>query len=128
MPHSYFSHGALATSFIPGLFGLNMVLRPEASMASAHIPISTTGAEGRKSVRMLMRFCGVRNIAVCYLLLLNWFRGDAKQVGLGLMAGISMSAVDGLISKSHIGKGEWDHWTFVRILAGVSAGLLGYFS
>lgn len=127
MPHPYFSHAALAVALLPGLFGLNALLRPEATLAGAQIPVPPQ-PEPRKLARTLMRFFGVRNIAISYLLTLVWSSGNERLVGLSLFAGIWMSISDGLISRWQIGGGEWNHWFLIPFLVGSSAGLLGAFN
>lgn len=126
MPHPYFRYGALVMSVFPGIFGFNALFNPEKMMASAQFPVPKE-PEGRKMALSLMRFFGTRNIGISYLLLLNWMRGDEKQIGLGLFTGLWMSFMDGLISRWQIGGGEWNHWSFIPVLLGIAGGLLGLF-
>jgi hypothetical protein len=126
-PHSYFSHAALAFAAMPGLFGIGQLLRPEAALAGAGIVVPNR-PDTQQLTRTLMRFFGVRNIAISYLLVLIWSMGSPKVVGYSIFAGIWMSAWDGLLIKKHVGSGEWGSWSFIPVFGGVAAGLLGWFS
>lgn len=125
--HPYFYQGAFAMAFLPSIFGLNAVLRPEAAMRSVQFPVPAD-PEARKLSRGLMRIYGSRNIAITYLILLAHRTGDRKLTGLSLAVGVYMALVDGFVSRSVIGGGEWSHWGFIPVVGSVVAGLLGVFN
>ncbi|KAH7317003.1 hypothetical protein B0I35DRAFT_434383 [Stachybotrys elegans] len=126
MAHPWLTHGALVLPLITGVIGIRLLQDPAATLAAVQFPVpAEPGA--RKLAGSLARFHGTRNIAACYLLLLNWYRGDETQMGLGLLALAWMSGMDGVISIWQIGGGQWNHWTLLPVVIGVSAGLLGFF-
>jgi hypothetical protein len=107
------------------VFGLNALIRPEAALRSVEFPVPAQ-PESRKLTASLMRIYGIRNVAVSYLLTLIWSTGSEKLMGAGLVAGLAMCCTDGVISKAQIGGGEWNHWSFAPVIAGIQAGLFGY--
>ena len=125
MPHPYFSHGATAITLLPGLLGINILLNPGGMMKAVEFPVPAD-APNRALSFSLMRMFGIRNISVSVLVMLIRSTGDEKLLGLSLVPLASMALLDGLMSKSLIGHGQWNHWALVPVLGGLSAGLLGY--
>ncbi len=125
----YIVRGALGIALLPGFFGLNALLRPEAALRSVQFPVpsATADPQSRKLVRGLMRIYGIRNVVFTYFLTLTWYRGDVRLLGFGLLGALPLVLTDGLVSREIIGGGEWSHWGFAPVIAGVAAGLLGYY-
>ena len=79
-----------------------------------------------------MRLFGARDIAVGLTTLAIWYYGDGrgganhKVLGLAMLAGSLIVAVDGWVSRLVIGKGEWNHWGFVPLNIAIGVGLLGW--
>ncbi|RMJ16209.1 hypothetical protein CDV36_004146 [Fusarium kuroshium] len=123
---TFIYRGALIIGLLPSFFGLNSLLRPEASLKSVEFPVPTD-PESRKLVFGLMRIYGIRNVVVSFALTLIWLTGNKRFVGLGLLGALSMVITDGLVSKSVTGGGEWNHWSFGPVIGGFVAGLFGWF-
>lgn len=123
---TFIYRGALAIGLLPAFFGLNSLLRPEASLKAVEFPVPTD-PESRKLVFGLMRIYGIRNVVVSFALTLIWLTGNKRFVGLGLLGALSMVITDGLVSKSVTGGGEWNHWSFAPVIGGVVAGLFEWF-
>ncbi|KAJ4184915.1 hypothetical protein FALCPG4_002419 [Fusarium falciforme] len=123
---TFIYRGALVIGFLPSFFGLNALLRPEASLKSVEFPVPED-PELRKLVFGLMRIYGIRNVVVSFAFTLIWLTGNKRLVGLGLVGALSMAITDGLVSKSVTGGGEWNHWSFVPVIGGFVAGLFGWF-
>lgn len=51
--------------------------------------------------------------------------GDRKALGCILIAGSGVAFVDGAVCWAHVGKGEWNHWSYAPVLAAVGGMLLG---
>lgn len=126
MVHPYVSQGALGIAILPGLFGINSIFRPEATLRGVHFPVPSEPT-AQKLAFSLLRILSVRNVSVSTLLGLIWLQGDERLLGLGMITTLAMCVVDGFVSRSLIGGGEWNHWCFAPIAAGVSAALLGWF-
>ncbi|KAH8668658.1 hypothetical protein BX600DRAFT_460481 [Xylariales sp. PMI_506] len=125
MSQQYFGYAGLGMGLLAGYFGINAALQPEKLMKDLGIPVLSQ-LEARKNGRTLMRFLGVKNMTVAYLLILLWSTGDQKLLGLGMVGLAGMAFGDGLVSKTQLGNGEWNHWTMVPIVGGIAAGLLGW--
>lgn len=70
---------------------------------------------------------GGRDIALGLMTLAVWARGDRRTLGLTMLASLPIALVDGFVSRDQIGGGEWGHWVFVGIGAGLAAGMLEWF-
>lgn len=126
MPHPYFHHAALAVGLIPPMMGVQGLLQPEAVLKSVHFPIPAD-PEARKVTRSLMRLFAVRNLAVGYFNTLMWYTGNGQFMGIGLLSLVVLSLVDGFIINHQVGKGMWNHLGLTPVIAGIAAGLLGWF-
>lgn len=124
MSQQYFGYAGLGMSLLAGYFGIGAALQPEKLMKDLGIPV-LPHPEARKNGRTLMRFLGVKNMTVAYLLIVMWSTGDQKLLGLGMVGLTGMAFGDGLVSKIQLGGGEWNHWTMVPIVGGIAAGLMG---
>lgn len=68
-------------------------------------------------------FCGTR-IALGASMLGIWYHGSTKALGMSVLAGSVMAIVDGLVSRSVMGKGEWMHWGALPVSFVIGFGLL----
>ncbi|VUC30308.1 unnamed protein product [Clonostachys rosea] len=127
MSHPYFSYASLGLSLLPAVFGINTLFRPGPVLESVRFPVPAD-AEGKKVTHSVMRFFGTRNIAVSYLLVLIWSRGDDRLTAKSLVACLWMATADGFINLAQTGDGQWNHWGLVPVLGGIAAGLMGWFS
>lgn len=127
MTHPYILQGSLALGALPILFGLNGMLRHEAHMRNLQLPLHTEPA-ARKLEYALMRIWGIRNLSVGSLLVLIWTLGDEKIMAMALSAGVAVSLTDGFVSRSLIGGGELQHWSFTGACVITMMGLYGWFS
>lgn len=128
MPHPYFSYAAVAVGLMPGLLSISMLLNPEKAMKSAHFRIASQD-DDRKVARSLMRIFAIRNVAVSYILTLNWYYtgGDQRLMGLGMFGALLMCTGDGFIVQNLTGGHGWDHWQVSVVVAVITSGLLGVF-
>lgn len=60
-------------------------------------------------------------------MLAMWYHRSNKALGWSLIAGSVMAVVDGIVSRSVIGKGQWMHWSALPVGILVGFGLLGVF-
>ncbi|KAJ4265045.1 hypothetical protein NW762_005289 [Fusarium torreyae] len=120
---AFFYRGGFILSLIPGYFGLNSMLRPEAMMKAVEFPVPTD-PQNRKLTFALMRIYGSRNVVIAYLFALNALNGDKRHMGLGMIGTLFMLVTDGLVSRSLIGGKEWYHWSFIPVYIGFIGGLL----
>ncbi|KAJ3468249.1 hypothetical protein MRS44_002314 [Fusarium solani] len=102
---TFIYRGALVIGLLPSLFGLNALLRPEASLKYVEFPVPED-PESRKLVFGLMRIYGIRNVVVSFALALIWLTGNKRLVGLGLVGGLSMAIADGLQQYSPVPRGQ----------------------
>lgn len=51
--------------------------------------------------------------------------GDRKALGWILIAGSGVAVVDGAVCRAQIGRGEWNHWGYAPVVAGVGSVLVG---
>ena len=126
MEHLTLSRGALAIGLLPGITAFNPIFRPEAALRGLGFPVPAEG-EGRKLSFMLTRVIGVRNVMISFLLTLIWQKGGNWDMALGLTTVLTMSVMDGFISRILCGGGEMNHWGFAPAIAAVMTGILGWY-
>lgn len=126
MPHPYFTTAYTVLSAFPAMFGIGHLFAPDAMMRVVEFPAPATPAAAHMA-RNLERMTGIRNVGITYLLYLISTTDDERLMGLGLLVGAAQAFGDGVVSRMMTGKGAMNHWPFVPIIFGVSAGLLGYF-
>lgn len=131
MAHPYLAYGALGVSCLPGLIGINLLIRPETMVRDIGFPVPTAATdpsgENRKMIRSLTRFMGIRNMALSYVLSQVWASGDERLLGKSMVGLLFMCVTDGFISRAHIGGGAANHWVLAPVVAGLGAGLMGWF-
>ncbi|EXK95381.1 hypothetical protein FOQG_03964 [Fusarium oxysporum f. sp. raphani 54005] len=98
---TFFYRGAFVISAIPGLIGINSMLRPEATLEIVKFP-----HPGRPSEP--------EDLPIPH----------KKLMGMGLLGALFMLATDGFVSKSLIGGNEWFHWGYIPVFVAFIGGLL----
>ncbi|KAJ4128206.1 hypothetical protein NW768_008492 [Fusarium equiseti] len=106
-----------AMALFPGLIGLNLLIRPEATLQQMKFTIPSE-PEARKLTRGLARIYGIRNVVVTILFTRLSFTKDAGMVNLAYVGALAMCLTDGIVAKSVIGHGEWMHWVFAPVCLG----------
>ncbi|KAF4339869.1 integral membrane protein [Fusarium beomiforme] len=96
---TFFYRGAFVISAIPGLIGINSMLRPEATLKLVKFPIPAE-PQSRNVCLSLARLQGARNIVVSYLFINNALTGDRKLMGMGLLGALFMLLTDGFIRRN----------------------------
>ncbi|KAK8038726.1 hypothetical protein PG993_007137 [Apiospora rasikravindrae] len=92
-------------------------------------PDETTAATSttqKDLVHGLIRREAVRNMALGFVGLATWYRGDRKLLGGVMLCGCFTAFSDGLVSRAVVGGEELRHWAFVPFMLGTAAGLLGW--
>ena len=110
-----------ATIFIG--FGINAMLRPINALEffEFRAPVS---ASDKRLVDNLMVIYGARDIFMGLAIYSAAYFGDRRALGWILVAGGGVAFVDGAVCWGQ-GKGEWNHWSYAPIVAGVGGVLLG---
>ncbi|TVY84212.1 hypothetical protein LSUE1_G001106 [Lachnellula suecica] len=127
MPLSHSRNLLTATSIFGTIFiagGLNAIFRP--GPALEFFDLNAAAAVSDQSlVDTLMLVYGVRDIFIGPAMYSAAYSGDRKHWGLIVLAGGGVAFVDGLACWLYVGKGEWNHWGYPPLVAGVGAVLLG---
>jgi hypothetical protein len=121
MNNNILHYGNQMMALVPGLIGLNLLIRPEATLQQIQYTVPTE-PKARQLTRGLARIYGIRNVVIgCIGINLSLTR-DPKLINMIYLAGLAMCLTDGIVAKSVIGYGEWTHWVFAPIcVAGVAA-------
>jgi hypothetical protein len=106
-------------------FGINAILRPENALTLFEWDPPTTKAD-LEVVNSLLAVYGVRDIFMGLALYSAALWGTRKSLGWTLIASGGVALADGYICYLH-GHGQWNHWTYMPIVAGVGALLTGIF-
>ncbi|KAE8154695.1 hypothetical protein BDV25DRAFT_147265 [Aspergillus avenaceus] len=104
-------------------FGINAILRPEHALTFFEFNYPTSSNE-RAVVDSLMVVYGARDIFMGLAVYIALLFGSSKSVGWMLIAVSAVAMVDGFVCWGH-GKGEWNHWGYAPVIAGVGAVALG---
>ncbi|RFN53393.1 hypothetical protein FIE12Z_2218 [Fusarium flagelliforme] len=107
-------------ALFPGLIGLNLLIRPEATLEQIKFTIPSE-PQARKLTRGLARIYGIRNVVITFLFTNLCLTKDPGMVNLGYMGALAMCLTDGYVAKSVIGHGEWSHWVFAPVCVGAIA-------
>ncbi|KAJ4017885.1 hypothetical protein NW752_001791 [Fusarium irregulare] len=104
-------------ALFPGLIGLNLLIRPEATLQQMNFTIPAE-PQARKLTRGLARIYGIRNVVVTVLFTRLSLTKDPGMVNLAYTGALAMCLTDGIVAKSVIGHGEWMHWVFAPVCVG----------
>ncbi|KAK2606479.1 hypothetical protein QQS21_003172 [Conoideocrella luteorostrata] len=115
--------GTLVFGTLPVFLGLNALIRPEAALKAIDFPIPPDG-KAQETVFSIIRFYGIRNIAIGYSTILIGIAGNRRLLALNLIGGLAISLVDGFVIKSLRGRGQWKHWGFAPLVLGLVVALL----
>lgn len=107
-------------ALFPGLIGLNLLIRPEATLQQMKFTIPSE-PQARKLTSGLARIYGIRNVVITFLFTNLCLTKDPGMVNLGYVGALAMCLTDGYVAKSVIGHGEWMHWVFAPVCAGAIA-------
>jgi hypothetical protein len=102
---------------MPIIVGLTLLLKPDfiIPLIFKNPSLSTANAE---VVDILRKGFAIRDI---YMGISTWaaiYYRSRKVIGWGLLAGFSVAAVDGYALHQALGRGLWDHWSFLPVLLG----------
>ncbi len=125
----YLANAAATIGVIPTLLGVVGLVQPQ-------IPLDQIGYPRSKSDQHLLigltRLTAARNLAIGVSTLAVWYATRTGQASYRTLGSVFATfsfflAVDGWIVKDVVGQGEWGHWGFVPIAAGVGLGLMGVY-
>jgi hypothetical protein len=108
---------------IPGLIGINGLLRPAAVIEAVQFPIPTA-TEPKELAFALTRLLAARNTVISMTLLAIWYRGDRKLLGWAMLLLGSFPVVDAMVSYNLIGGGLGNHLPVVPVALGLGVALL----
>jgi hypothetical protein len=117
-----FAASIFATIFVG--FGINAILRPENALEFFEFQELASTAD-KKLLDGLMIVYGVRDIFMGLAIYSTAYFGNRKALGWILIAGSGVAFVDGLVCKTQVGKGEWNHWGYAPMLTAVGGLLIG---
>ncbi|OMP84851.1 hypothetical protein BK809_0001955 [Diplodia seriata] len=112
---------------IPLLFGINALLRP-AHALSFFTPLYPSyppdvSSPERRLIDALLVVYGARDVFMGLAVLVPLWAGSRKVAGVMMVAGAGVAGVDGGVCRA-AGGGEWDHWGYAPVLAGVGVALM----
>lgn len=122
--HYYANTGAALGCFITGI-NIYGAIRPRTTLSQLGFPLPIAPTDRTLVDGLVRMLCGTR-IALGAGLLAMWYHGNYKALGLSSIAGSVMAVMDGFVSRSVIGKGEWMHWGALPVGLLVGVGLLGW--
>ncbi|KAK4548967.1 hypothetical protein LTR36_008740 [Oleoguttula mirabilis] len=119
-------HSAAVFAFFPALVGAVGLFFPRLVLAGAFEFEMPASPKDQKLVDSLMRLFCVRDLFLGGVALAAWYNEDQKTLGAIMLLGAGVVFTDGAVNKHQTGRGAWKHWTFVPVMAGIGAGLLGW--
>jgi hypothetical protein len=122
----------LNTATASGVFqltlGLMGIFTPRAILELWGIKnTAATSAKEQTLSESLIRLYGLRNAALGLMILAVRNFADSRTLGWVVLADLIVPIGDGFVQKQCTGYGEWKHWSFVPVGAGMGMLLLGYF-
>ncbi|CAH0045066.1 unnamed protein product [Clonostachys solani] len=124
-PNTYAANTVLAIGLVPGLVGINALLRPGHALSLMGFP-SPPEAGGRKLSHSLVQMMASRNISMSLTTITLWFVADQETLGYLMLAQAPIALIDGFISRWQVEGMEWGHWIAVPISVGLGARLVGW--
>ncbi|KAF4953810.1 hypothetical protein FSARC_12309 [Fusarium sarcochroum] len=106
MTNSYVSTTALLATFIPGIFGLNALIRPEAALRQFNFP-STSNIEARRVQHGLLRIYGIRNVVITSMMVQMWIADSHNMLGWASLIGSTQAIVDILVTRELTGSNPY---------------------
>lgn len=106
-------------------FGVNAVLRPAHALTFFELA-PPKGAADARVVDALLAVYGVRDVFMGAAIYAAAYFGHRKALGWIVLAASAVAFADGLICKFN-GQGEWNHWGYAPMVAGVGSLLLAGF-
>jgi hypothetical protein len=103
-------------------FGLNVILNPVSALSFFELAYPILPAE-RKVIDPLLVVYGARDVFMGFALFATAYFGSPKATGWIYIAAGLIAVVDGVVCKTMVGAGEWNHWGYAPLLFGV--GLVG---
>ncbi|KAF5666079.1 integral membrane protein [Fusarium heterosporum] len=122
MCHPFLLQATHVVSLLPAFFGINLLTRPEATLRQFEYSIPAD-PQARKLVRGVTRIYGSRNIVISFLFYNISLTGNTKLMSLAYLGAAAMALTDGLVVKSVVGHGQWQHWPFVPVCLAFIVGL-----
>lgn len=126
IPLRYYANTAGVLGAFITTINLYGVLQPRATLAALGFPLPLAPTDRTLVGGITRMFCGTR-VALGVTMLAMWYHRDHKALGVSMVAGSIMAIVDGIVSRSVTGKGEWMHWGSLPVSFVVGLGLLGNF-
>jgi len=108
----------------PLTLGLNAIFRPRSGLSMLEFDPPSSDSD-KKLVDSLMKLYGSRDVFLGLSIFTVAFLGHRKALGWLMLWGCGVVTMDGVVSKSQIGRGEWNHWGFAPVLGVVGVLLLG---
>ena len=120
----YLGLTAFVLATIPLGFGLNGIWRPRLALAFFEFELPAT-KEGRRLADTLITLYAARDVFMGLAIYAAALLGASKTLGCILVAASGVAVVDGIVTRSQIGRGEWNHWGFAPVPALLGLVLLG---
>ncbi|KAI0125749.1 hypothetical protein BJ170DRAFT_446035 [Xylariales sp. AK1849] len=121
-----FANASFFVALMPTFVGINAILRPASALSMLKFS-APPQPEGQKLARSLLQMHGARNLTKGLMMLGIWYSGDYTTLGYAMLAQMPVAIVDGFMSRSQIGGGEWGHWPFALVGLGLGLGCLGVY-
>lgn len=121
-PYLRVATGVFGTIFLG--FGVYFTSRPRKALEFFEFEVPQK-MSSRKVADGLALLYAVRDIFMAVALYAAAYYDERNVLGLVLLAGSGVAFVDGFVCKNYVGKGEWNHWSYAPVLAGVGSVSLG---
>lgn len=102
-------------------FGINAILRPEHALTFFELDYRSSVITNTQVVDVLLAIYGVRDIFMGLVIYLLAYYGRPKGLGCVMMLCSGVGVADGVICKTMVGGGEWNHFGYAPILAVLGA-------
>lgn len=106
------------------IFGLTFTLAPSRALPFFSFPVPAL-ASNQQLVESFVLLYAVRDIFMGLAVYAAAWYGDRRVLGWLLVAGGAVAVADGVVVKAQVGEGEWNHWGYAPVVAGVGVVLLG---
>ena len=106
-------------------FGATHVLYPRTGYSLYGFSTAPSSAADWAVMERVLILYGAKDIFVAVAILASTWWGTRKSAGMVLMAAGACAGLDGWVVGREAGTGEWNHWGYGGVMAGLGSVMMG---